>query len=114
MKIDFKLSVAISIIFFFFLLLSFSFFWIPQSIYEISIENKLASSSPIHWFGTDQLGRDFYSRVLVGTRNSILLSSLAVSIGSCSGTLLGLFSMGTRVSFIMGQKLFTLLTSYRG
>ena len=100
MKIDFKLSVAISIIFFFFLLLSFSFFWIPQSIYEISIENKLASSSPIHWFGTDQLGRDFYSRVLVGTRNSILLSSLAVSIGSCSGTLLGLFSMGTRVSFI--------------
>ena len=98
MKIDFKLFVGISIIFFFFLLLSFSFFWIPQSIYEISLENRLASSNLTHWLGTDQLGRDFYSRLLVGTRNSILISSFAIGIGSFVGTLLGLLSIGNRAS----------------
>ena len=98
MKTDFKFFVGISIIFFFFLLLFFSFFWIPQSIYKISLENRLVSSSLINWLGTDQLGRDFYSRLLVGTRNSILISSLAIGIGSFVGTLLGLLSIGSRPS----------------
>ena len=99
MRRDFRFYVGVCIIFFFFLIMSFSFFWIPQSIYTISLENRLASSNSIHWLGTDQLGRDFFFRLLVGTRNSILLSSLAVSIGSFTGTLLGLFSIGNRVSF---------------
>ncbi len=98
MRRDFRLFVGVCIIFFFFLLLSFSFFWMPQSIYKISLENRLASSSSIHWLGTDQLGRDFYSRLLVGTRNSVLLSSLAMGIGSFTGTLLGLLSIGSRAS----------------
>ena len=99
MKRDFRFYVGVCIIFFFFLIMSFSFFWIPQSIYTISLENRLASSNSTHWLGTDQLGRDFFFRLLVGTRNSILLSSLAVSIGSFTGTLLGFFSIGTRASF---------------
>ena len=85
MKRDFRFYVGVCIIFFFFLIMSFSFFWIPQSIYTISLENRLASSNSIHWLGTDQLGRDFFFRLLVGTRNSILISSLAVSIGSFTG-----------------------------
>lgn len=62
--------------------------------YDPLLTQSAARQSPSseHWFGTDKLGRDVLSRVLVGARISLMLGVISVVIGSISGTLLGLLA----------------------
>lgn len=48
--------------------------------------------SMMHWFGVDSLGRDIFSRVLVGAQISLAAGVLAVFIGAAIGTVLGLLA----------------------
>jgi peptide/nickel transport system permease protein len=50
--------------------------------------NRAPSSA--HWFGTDQLGRDMLSRVIVGVRDILIIAPLAVILSTVLGTALGL------------------------
>ena len=51
---------------------------------------RLQPPSAEHWFGTDQLGRDVFSRVAAGVANSALISLVAVAIATVEGTFCGL------------------------
>ena len=51
-----------------------------------------ASPSSEHWFGTDRLGRDVFSRVLAGSRDILLIAPLATVLATVFGTALGLIT----------------------
>ncbi len=56
---------------------------------QMSIADRLAPLSSDHPFGTDQFGRDIYSRVIYGSRVSLAVGILAVSLGVVVGVPLG-------------------------
>ena len=67
-----------------------SFVWTPHSATDLDIAHKLALPSAAHWLGTDSLGRDIVSLLIVGSRVSIAVGVIAVAIGVAFGVLLGL------------------------
>lgn len=64
--------------------------WIaPQDPANIDLPSRLTAPSRAHWFGTDELGRDIFSRVIYGARISMLVG-VSVVIGSLViGTIIG-------------------------
>jgi peptide/nickel transport system permease protein len=73
-----------------------SLVWSPYPPAEIDIADKLAPPSPAHWLGTDSLGRDIASQLLVGAQNSIVVGLVAVGIGVALGVALGLLAASRR------------------
>jgi peptide/nickel transport system permease protein len=59
---------------------------------EMDYEHLLESPSRAHPFGTDDLGRDIYSRVLWGGRESLRVALFALSVAALGGIVLGLVS----------------------
>jgi peptide/nickel transport system permease protein len=62
----------------------------PFDPYATDILNTLTPPSAAHWFGTDQLGRDVFSRVIVGARDILIVAPLATALGVTGGIVLGL------------------------
>jgi peptide/nickel transport system permease protein len=54
--------------------------------------DKLLGPSAAHWFGTDHLGRDLYTRVVYGTASSVTSALIAVVIAAVAGGLIGLLA----------------------
>ena len=73
-----------------------SFVWTPYSATDLDIPNKLKPPSAAHWLGTDSLGRDIVSLLIVGSRNSIAVGLIAVGIGIAFGVALGLLAAARR------------------
>jgi peptide/nickel transport system permease protein len=65
---------------------------VPDDPYADDILDKLQPPSSEHWFGTDRLGRDVFSRVIVGARDILIVAPLATLLGTVLGTALGLVS----------------------
>lgn len=70
--------------------------WITgYSPYQVQIENITAPPSWDHFFGTDDLGRDLFSRVVYGSRISLLVgviaTLIAVAVGSAIGIVAGFY-----------------------
>lgn len=57
---------------------------------ELSVFERMQGPSSDHWFGTDHVGRDVYSRTIHGSRTSLLVASCVVVIVSVAGVLIGL------------------------
>ncbi|MFZ6019310.1 MAG: ABC transporter permease, partial [Chloroflexota bacterium] len=80
-------AVAILIIF-----LAVSFFYTPYDPNEMNISQRLQPPSAQHWFGSDEFGRDLFSRIMAGARVSLLVGFLSASIAALFGTLIGALS----------------------
>ena len=73
-----------------------SLVWQPYPPAEIDIPHKLQPPSGAHWLGTDSLGRDIASQLLVGSQNSIVVGVIAVGIGVLAGVSLGCLASARR------------------
>jgi peptide/nickel transport system permease protein len=63
-----------------------------QDPLEQALTQRLRPPSASHYFGTDNLGRDVFSRVIYGGRISLRVGVVAVALGAAAGTLLGLLA----------------------
>jgi len=62
----------------------------PHSPFDQNLEGINKAPSGAHLFGTDSLGRDIFSRVIVGSRNIMIIAPLGTLLGTAMGTALGL------------------------
>ena len=62
----------------------------PHSPYAQNLEAINKAPSGAHLFGTDQLGRDMFSRVIVGSRDIMIIVPLATILGTVAGSAVGL------------------------
>lgn len=72
------------------LLALFAPFASPYDPSALKVLERLRGPSALHWFGTDEFGRDIFTRVVVGARYSLTIGALTVLIATVAGTLLGL------------------------
>ncbi|MDD9370829.1 MAG: ABC transporter permease, partial [Acidimicrobiales bacterium] len=83
-------AVALAVLALFVVLALFGEQLAPYGPNQVSSEDKLQGPSLDHLFGTDQLGRDVFSRVLIGAEPSLRVGLVAVSIALLAGVTFGL------------------------
>lgn len=72
-----------------------SLFWLPYSLYDTT-GGRLTPPGAAHWLGTDTLGRDLASQLLVGARIALATGLGAVLLGGLLGTAIGLVAAFAR------------------
>jgi peptide/nickel transport system permease protein len=74
-----------------------------QDYQRVRAREKLQPPSTKHWFGTDQLGRDMYSRIVYGARASLYVGFVGTLIGVAVGSLIGLVGgyFGGKVDMVL-------------
>lgn len=72
----------------------------PFNPEEQNFADALVGPTTTYWLGTDNLGRDTFSRVVYGSRVSLQVGVIAVGISLIIGTTLGLISGYTRIKFV--------------
>jgi peptide/nickel transport system permease protein len=63
-----------------------------EAIYDGNLVERLQPPSQEHWFGTDNLGRDVYARVMVGSRGALLVALSVVVLAIAIGVPAGLYA----------------------
>lgn len=78
---------------------------VPYDPYETNPDRIYLAPGSAHWFGTDQLGRDVFSRVVVATRLDLLIAVTAVAFSFAIGSSIGGISgfIGGRPDRIIGR-----------
>ncbi|MFV8174556.1 ABC transporter permease [Mycolicibacterium peregrinum] len=67
--------------------------WIaPYGINDIDVPSALQGPGTAHWFGTDELGRDVFSRVLVAIAASLRVAVVSVTLAAVIGVLIGVLA----------------------
>jgi peptide/nickel transport system permease protein len=70
----------------------FGRFIAPYGIDDQDLLSSLAPPSSEHWFGTDALGRDTFSRVIVGAYYTLSAAMISVALASIAGVTIGILS----------------------
>lgn len=76
--------------------------------------NLLASPSSESWFGTDEKGRDYFSRTMAGGRITVIVAALSLAIATAAGTLLGMISAYVRGIDIVFQRIIDAMLALPG
>src|SRR3972149_10313375 len=95
MRVFFSRGVVvfgISIIVLFLETAAFASLMAPYDPYEQDLTQSLRMPSSAHLLGTDTLGRDTLSRIIYGTRYSLMVGVIALGIAAVVGMILGLFA----------------------
>ena len=101
------------IVFLFLILAIFAPLIAPYGINEQSLGERFSAPSAAHWFGTDDFGRDIFSRVVHGARISLWVGFFSVLGSVILGTLLGLMAgYGGRVLDAVISRLFDILLAF--
>ncbi|WP_145407361.1 nickel transporter permease [Paenibacillus xylanexedens] len=111
-----RLALAGLVIIVFFILMAFIAPYIsPYDYKEQVLTDRLQAPSAEHWFGTDDLGRDVFSRVLHGARISLWVGFFSVIGSIIAGALLGLIAgfYGKWVDMFI-SRLFDILLAFPG
>lgn len=66
-------------------------FIVPHDPFQL-VARPRQPPSPEFWLGTDEIGRDLFSRIVVGTRLALIVGALAVAIGLFVGGLIGMLA----------------------
>lgn len=76
-----------------------------QSPFSVNVDRALEAPSVGHWFGTDDVGRDVFARVIYGTRVTLSICAGALVISALLGGGLGLISgfVGGRADLLLGR-----------
>jgi peptide/nickel transport system permease protein len=64
----------------------------PEKIYGNDIIRRLQPPSAMHWMGTDALGRDIFSRIVLGARSALTIAIGVVGLSTVIGVPLGLYA----------------------
>lgn len=75
----------------------------PYDPYKLDVSQKLQGISSSHWFGTDEYGRDYFTRTLYGGRVSLLVGFMSMIMTVVIGTSLGVFSgyVGGKIDMLL-------------
>ena len=84
--------VGASILTFWIVCATIGYHVVPHSPYDQDLLHTNSGPSGSHWFGTDQIGRDVFARVITGVRVVLIVAFLATVLGTVLGTLLGLIT----------------------
>jgi peptide/nickel transport system permease protein len=87
------LTVTSAVVLLVVVLLALAAPWVaPYGINDVDVANALQPPSAAHWFGTDDLGRDVFSRVIVAARVSLQVAVVSVTFAFVLGVLVGVVS----------------------
>jgi peptide/nickel transport system permease protein len=91
-KTSFNLVIGGLLVGFFFLMLIVSFFYTPFAVNEMHTTERFLPPGKPYLLGTDNFGRDIFSRIMKGTQTAFLVGAISVLIGLVIGVCLGALS----------------------
>ena len=85
----------------------------PYDPYEINQRLQFNSPSLEHWFGTDEFGRDLFTRIVYGARVALFIGLTAAFVGATGGAILGVTSayLGGKVDLFL-QRLIDVMLAF--
>ena len=90
MKLNFELKFGAALGLLIITMSFLSFFWVPHDYNAMDHDKRLSPPDAEHIFGTDNFGRDIFSRIMAGGRNSLFLAVCTVTGAALAGSMLGL------------------------
>lgn len=84
----------------------------PKNPLAIDLALRLAPPSSQHWFGNDEQGRDILSRIIYGTRNTMVAVLASLAVGGSFGIFIGLIAAYYRRAEILIMRLIDLMLSF--